>query len=143
MAKRTQKIRTIEVILPEVCIDKRGTKCRYIPHSLNKKMHWAEKNRWTSEWKEITGWSVQEALRHLEGDKVSLPLKKKLELEIVLMGNRPMDKDNRHGACKPIIDGLTEAGIIKDDSDEFIEYTVTFEKVKKKTDQKVKLIIKI
>lgn len=133
----------IEVILPEVCIDKKGEKCRYIPHSLNKKLHWAEKNRWTTEWKEITGWSVREALSSMNGNEVSLPLKKKLKLEIVLMGTHPMDRDNRYGACKPIIDGLTEAGIIKDDADEFIDCKVSFQKVNKRVDQKVKLILEI
>ena len=121
----------IELTLGQVCIT--NTKCRYVPHSPNKKMHWAEKAKWTEAWKDAVYYEWMEC----PIKKYIIPI---LPLEsptvhITIFTIRVMDKDNMYASCKAIIDGLTVAGLIPDDSQDDISLTIDYQKVAKIKEQ--------
>jgi Holliday junction resolvase RusA-like endonuclease len=100
-------------------------------------MHWAEKNRWVRAWKE-------EVYYKFLGSDIYREVKQKIPFDnpIVLITYYtcyPMDRDNLYASAKPIIDGLTEAGIIHDDTEDDITLKVVQEKISKKVDQYVKI----
>jgi hypothetical protein len=65
----------------------------------------------------------------------------KANIFITLYTCRLMDYDGAYGSIKPILDGLTDNGIIIDDSPKFIKLNVTQIKVNKKCDERVEMEI--
>ena len=120
--------------LNKVCIGKRTFVCRYTPFSPNKKMHWGTKYKWTTAWKEEVKWAVYQCKNRprkpLEYTKVN----------IILHTIKLQDKDNAYASVKAIVDGLTEAEVIKDDSTEHIDLTVSQNKVAHVNEQYVEII---
>lgn len=125
----------IELKLNEVCTTR--TKCRYVPHSPNTRMHWAEKHRWTDAWKEEVYYSWREHELYQEM-KDELPMKKPIVF-ITYYTCHPMDRDNLYGSAKPVIDGLTEAGIIRDDTEDDITLKVIQKRISTKKEQRVEI----
>lgn len=90
-----------------------------LPLSLNQRLHWAEKARRTKE--------VRDAVIVL-ARQARIP---KCERIVVELHYRPAvrrrrDTDNPVGTLKVCIDGLVSAGVIKDDTDDYVEWQVRF-----------------
>jgi len=62
-------------------------------------------------------------------------------VRITRYSTRPLDCDNYAGGCKPIIDQLRYAKLIKDDSPEDIEVQFKQVKIKTKTEEHTKIEI--
>ena len=77
---------------------------------------------------------------------VTLPKRKekvsnRTYVRITRYSTRPLDCDNYAGGCKPIIDQLRYAKLIKDDSPEDIEVQFKQVKIKTKTEEHTKIEI--
>ena len=77
---------------------------------------------------------------------VALPKRKekvsnRTYVRITRYSTRPLDCDNYAGGCKPIIDQLRYAKLIKDDSPEDIEVQFKQVKIKTKTEEHTKIEI--
>ncbi len=117
----------------------RGSKLvsRRIPHNqLNQRMHFIERNRWNQAWKTEVGW----LLKAQKARMPAWPLKRPL-VTIILQTCHPFDQDGSNSAIKPILDGMVECGCLEDDSLEKVDLKVQQEKVTKKINQGVKIII--
>lgn len=81
-----------------------------IPKSLNKALrtHYHKYNKQKKEWNDLVYLLTRSNLPHS-------PLTK-AKLKIVRHYYRTLDYDGLVGSLKPVVDGLTNAGIIKDDS---------------------------
>ncbi len=108
-----------------------GSTLRYVPHNMsNRRMHWRTKNEWNKAWKAEVGYQVME--HKLKRDK-----KEFADVHIVFFTIRKMDRDGAYNAAKPVLDGLVEAELIEDDSEEHIDLKVSQIKVGKVKEQKV------
>lgn len=123
----------ITIDLPAASI--RG-KHRYVPHSLNHPIHWSVRYKWTKVWKYLVSVCVMEHRQFImatEGEKSNVT--------VIFYVCRRMDRDNAYTAAKPIVDGLKECGVMKDDSEDFLNLTVKTVKVSKIKDQKTQIVI--
>lgn len=111
------------------CISK--TKCRWIPHNQNSRLFWATKKSWNDAWYMAVWAAVQETKPK--------PYRHRASIEIVLRTIRYQDYDNAYGSVKPILDGLTRAGVIEDDGPEYIDLVVKQEKVKHRKEQGIEI----
>jgi len=127
----------IKLQLNQVCIGVRNYKCLRVPDSPNKKMHWATKHKWTKAWQEAVGWAVIKNRQKLG----KLPLCKP-QICVLLRLCKLRDKDNLYASVKAVVDGLTIAGVIEDDSPKYIDLDVKQEKVAHRKDEYVEIIIK-
>ena len=66
---------------------------------------------------------------------------RRTHIRITRYSTRPLDCDNYAGGCKPIIDQLRYAKLIKDDSPEDIEVEFKQVKVKTKTQERTEIEI--
>ena len=108
-----------------------GSTLRYTPHNMsNYRMHWRTKYAWSKAWKEEVGYQIIE--HKIKRDKTKFAT-----VNIELYTIRKMDKDGMYNSIKPVVDGLTEAGLIEDDSEEYIDLTVSQIKVHKVKEQRV------
>lgn len=117
--------------LGTVCITR--TKCRRIPYSPNKRMHWAERARWTKAWQE-------EVFYRLRGTYPQVSPAERVILTLTFYTTRPQDFDNTIASSKAIIDGL-KGYAIKDDNAAHCEMNFKIEKVEHKTQEHVKIQI--
>ena len=86
------------------------------------------------------------AKRPAQQTLVTLPKRKekvsnRTYVRITRYSTRPLDCDNYAGGCKPIIDQLRYAKLIKDDSPEDIEVQFKQVKIKTKTEEHTKIEI--
>lgn len=108
-----------------------GSTLRYVPHNMsNQRMNWRKKNEWNKAWKAEVSYQIME--NKLKRDK-----KEFADVHIVFFTIRKMDKDGAYNAAKPVVDGLVEAELIEDDSEEHIDLKVSQIKVGKVKEQKV------
>ena len=127
----------ITIKLPPVCIRKRnGLECRYIPFSLNKRLHWAVRSKWNVEWKNTTYWEIKRFHKQLGKIPYSFAT-----ITITLNTCYPLDRDNAYTACKSVVDGIVLAGVIPDDSDKYLDLKVKVNKVSKLGEQCVEICI--
>lgn len=113
-----------------------GSNSRRIPHNMsNMRMHYMVKSRWTKEWKRL----VEEAF--LEQATLPRPRHDKSTVVVKFYSIRQFDRDGAYHAAKPVIDGLTNSGIIVDDSQDHIDLKVEQIKVNKKCDERVEIDI--
>lgn len=119
--------------LGRVCV---GREWRSIPKNMsNERLHWTIKNKWTQAWKQ----EVEEAF--LEQGRLPRPRYDKSSVTVKFYACRQFDRDGAYHAAKPVIDGLTESGIIIDDSQEHIDLKVEQIKVNHKCDERVEIEI--
>jgi len=104
----------VNLKLGQVCIGVREPKCRRIPHSPNKKMHWAEQAKWKSAWEEEVAYAWLAVKNNYSQQWKSMPYKRSL-LQIFVFSIKPQDEDNSYASMKGIIDGLKKIGLIVDD----------------------------
>jgi hypothetical protein len=113
-----------------------GSDSRRIPHNMsNMRMHYMAKSRWTKEWKRL----VEEAF--LEQATLPRPRYDKSTVVVKFYAIPQFDCDGAYHAAKPVIDGLTNSGIIVDDSQDHIDLKVEQIKVNKKCDERVEIDI--
>lgn len=83
------------------------------PLSLNDRMnHWA-KAKAVKEWREAAHWLARSA-------RIPACRVVRVELHYVPRDDRRRDPDNLVAAFKPLVDGLVDAGVVPDDTDEFV-----------------------
>lgn len=82
-------------------------------------MHWALRNKWNQGWKEEVrvAWAVARPRSFAKPLEFS-------HIRVTLRVSRYFDHDGAYSAAKPLIDGLTEAGVIVDDSPKYVMLTV-------------------
>jgi hypothetical protein len=113
-----------------------GSNSRRIPHNMsNMRMHYMAKSRWTKEWKRL----VEEAF--LEQATLPRPRYDKSTVVVKFYAIRQFDRDGAYHAAKPVIDGLTNSGIIVDDSQDHIDLEVRQIKVKHREEERVEIEI--
>lgn len=122
--------------LPRVWV---GKKFRYIPMTLNHRLHWIVRSRWNVAWKEAI-WV--EVMRNRHAFKGLIPFDK-AEVKIILKTCRLLDVDNSYTCAKPLLDGLRYAGVLVDDSPDHLDLHVSQEKVSKVINQGVSINIKL
>jgi hypothetical protein len=81
----------------------------------------------------------RDALGNLtEGSDKSL---ERITIRFVSCCIRFRDADNLAGGCKNLLDGLSKAGLIPDDSPEYVSVTYEQEKVRTKLDERIEIFI--
>jgi Holliday junction resolvase RusA-like endonuclease len=113
-----------------------GREERRIPFSLNKRLHWGARHRWNKAWKESVEAGIWENKRKFG----KLPIRY-ARISVTLSSIRLLDIDNAFTAVKPIVDALTEYGVIEDDCPDLIQLVVLQQKVAHRNDEKVTLRI--
>jgi crossover junction endodeoxyribonuclease RusA len=83
--------------------------------SLNLRLHWAERNRRNAEWKQAA-WALARQQR--------IPALGRIAIigEYQPPDRRRRDEDNLVLAIKSATDGIRAAGVVEDDSSEFVRY---------------------
>lgn len=88
------------------------------PLSLNDRMHWRQKHRITRHMRTHIAWTLS------AGANKRAPLRKgqrlRVELHYQPRDNRRRDTDNMVASLKPICDGIVDAGIVEDDTPEYM-----------------------
>jgi len=93
---------------------------RKVPYNMsNKSLHHMVKYKWTKQWKDNVYCAVKENQRKLGKLPLTMP-----SITIILGHTQWFDKDGSYTAAKPLLDGLTQAGVIVDDSTKHIVYSV-------------------
>ncbi len=132
---------SITFAIPPVSVGKRRPRERRVPHSLNHRMHWAERYRWNRAWKEAIGWEVLARRKRLPP---ALPLPR-CRVGFTLYAVHLYDAhDNLPAAVKPLVDGLKVnggCGLIADDAPGNFECSVSQVRVNRKSDERVELTI--
>ena len=96
-------------------------------------MFWATRHRM----KERLGWVLRSALNRQEAIP---PATAKRKLTIIRVGKRSLDKDNLYAGCKMLIDCITQARLLVDDSPTWVDLEVDQEKCGK-TKPRTKIIL--
>lgn len=109
-----------------------GSQTKRLPPSLNARMHWAVRKRWAGAFREAVAWHAK--LRRI-------PALKKARVEVINRTCHPMDRDNLYSAAKPLIDGLVTAGVLPDDSEEYLDEICRHERVNKFSEEDVVIVI--
>lgn len=124
----------MRVVIPRVTVGKRT---RYIPYNVNRLriLHWATRAKWTKAWREQTAWALLQKKKEWQG------FTGRINLVITNFTISTMDRDNLYGSAKPIIDALRDVGLIKDDTEEYLNLEVKQEVVEKKERQRVEMEI--
>jgi len=86
------------------------------PLSLNGRMHWAQKAEIT---RKLRGYVTATA-----GARLHVPRCQRINVTLVYVprDGRRRDRDNLVATLKPCIDGLVDAGIVPDDSPEYVTW---------------------
>lgn len=137
----------IKLKLGNVLVGIKNPQTRRVPHNMsNQRMHWAEKKRWNNAWAEEVGWAFM-ANRNKFG---KLPLKK-CKMTFKLFMTQPYDLDGAYRSIKPLLDAfkvwkdgkkqVPGLGVIVDDSPKHLDLCVKLEKVKKRDEEHVEIII--
>jgi len=88
------------------------------PLSLNARMHWATKARITKEIRSFVAASLRGAPQVVMADWTGV----RVGLVYVPRDNRGRDRDNLVATLKPAIDGIVDAGIVPDDTPEYVTW---------------------
>lgn len=88
------------------------------PLSANRSLHWAEKARITKRIRNEIGWRVKAAIN---SGKLVRANKVRVQLRYIPKTNRTRDTDNLYPTLKAICDGIIDAGLVHDDSPEFMD----------------------
>ena len=103
-----------------ITLGKRKLKTMRLPPSLNVRMHYMVRAKWTAAFREQSCWVAKEA---------KVPKLAKAQVTLVNRTCHPKDIDNLYGSVKPIIDGLVDAGVLPDDAAKFLDLQCRNEKV--------------
>lgn len=84
------------------------------PLSMNDRMHHMAKAKAVKEWREAAHWALR-AARIPRCERVAA------QLVYVPAARRRRDPDNLVASFKPVVDALVDAGIVADDTQEYVE----------------------
>lgn len=117
-------------------------------------MHWATRHKWVEAWQKEVG--IQFQLNRKAFGR--LPLKF-ARITVNLWSIQEIDKDNRYNACKPLIDAFKVSlgntrigtkvypkpglGIIIDDKEKYVDWTVNWMKAKNRLNEYVEIIFEL
>lgn len=87
--------------------------------SANQRLHWAEKARRTAMVRQAVAWRAREQKIGQQGHVV-------VQLHFVPRDQRRRDPSNLTATQKPCVDGLVDAGVVKDDSPEWVTELMPF-----------------
>jgi hypothetical protein len=105
--------------------------------NLNSRMHWCERNRWTSAFKQMA-WGLCAQAKSM----AKFPNCKKAKITVFFYTCQPKDLDNAYGSCKALIDGIVATQVIPDDKDSNLDLQVKSIKVSKRAEQRTEIVIK-
>lgn len=125
-------MKPITLKIPRRMMVRGGDRPRLLPPALNQRMHWRVRALWTAAFRRHA-WQLC-----LEEHVPPLP---RAKVTVTHHAVRPMDRDNLFGACKPLIDGIVDAGVIPDDSPEFIRQECESVRVGKRAEERVEITI--
>ena len=89
------------------------------PLTANQRMHWAEKARITKRIRNDVAWLMKSA--KLKRNPLEPGQKLHVQLTYTPKTNRRRDTDNLWPTLKAICDGLVDAGLVPDDTPEFMD----------------------
>lgn len=95
-----------------------------LPHancSPNARLHWGEKARATSAARKCAWYWFQRGLP-VGWEQVPVMLEVRYHCPRSAAGYRPRDIQNAIGALKPMVDGMVDAGVVPDDSRQWVEW---------------------
>lgn len=113
--------------VPPQTLGKRKQRTRRLPPSKNARMHWSTLARWSAAFREAAK----------EQAAAVAPALGRARIELVNYTCQPMDRDNLYSAAKPIVDGIVDAGVVQDDSDEYVDLRCRNERVRKRAEERV------
>lgn len=144
-AKNKKKRRlplVIQLKLGKVCVGKYPNYvCRSVPYSpnfLNRK-HWAVRSRWKKAWEEEIWGRWQEEKK--KWTDYEFPMTEKALVTISIFCLKRQDEDNTYASMKGVIDGLVQAGILKDDSYDYVSTKFVHVPVTKKEAEHIEITI--
>lgn len=84
--------------------------------------HWGQRSPRIAECRQHARFTSLNAVRPAGGDWPSLPLRTPVLVDVIATYRirRRRDSDNLLASCKPIFDGIVDAGLIPDDSSEYL-----------------------
>lgn len=102
------------------------------PPSLNKRLHWAKRGRVNAAFKDFA-WplALQTGLRKL----------KKVKVVFTVMSIQELDTDNLYSLPKPIMDAIVQAGVVENDTPEFVRLAVKQKRVHHRADECIEVEI--
>jgi hypothetical protein len=90
-----------------------------IPPGPNSRRHWSQRARDDAEWRRTGFLCAKDAINR--GEASGYPWGRvRVRYVSTTPSRRSRDPDNLIGACKPLLDGLRDAGVIIDDSHEHV-----------------------
>lgn len=95
--------------------------------------HWARRHAHDQKWKQAVGWMVKVHGRPLQ------PLER-ADIDCIRYATRECDADNCAVSFKPLLDGL-KGLVIVDDSPKHVQVFYRFEKVTKRAEQRVRIVV--
>lgn len=127
----------IKITIGRIYNSVRDQKGRLFYPNLNARMHWVERSRWTTAFKQ-QAWGL--ALS--EKNRLRVKGFKKAKITVLFYTCQPKDYDNGYTSAKPLVDGIVAAGIIPDDSEKFLNLQVKSVKVATRAEQRTEISIK-
>lgn len=116
-----------------------GRKSRYIPMSLNHRLHWATRSRWNQAFKEDIQYEIMRNRPEIRKLVAGRRGKAGVNVKFYVCGQY-LDLDNAYTAAKPLIDAL-KGEVIEDDHPDKCSIQVLQEKVEHKKQQHVEIEI--
>lgn len=91
--------------------------------NVRRKWHWSKRNKEDDQWKQdaqrVCLDAINRARVHTPWERVTVTY------QFIKPTKARMDTDNAGGATKPILDGIVNAGLIPDDSGEYVSAVIT------------------
>lgn len=87
-------------------------------------------HHWTVKHRDKKDWDMEVTIARNRIGSSRHPTRERKSVTVRLFSAKcPLDPDNLHGSIKPILDALKANGLIYDDAEEWLEYTVSQHKV--------------
>jgi len=86
--------------------------------SMNDRMHWAPKAKLTAQWRKAAATAARQQLGPAPSDRMHPPCLVRLSFPV--KQNRRRDAHNAAPTIKACVDGLVDAGVWVDDSDDYV-----------------------
>lgn len=95
-----------------------------VPPSLNEYLreyrHWAKRRRLRRTW----AWRLTVELARV-APGVTGPDQPKMSVNVIIYRPRRLDKDGAYGGCKPVLDAMRDVGLIRNDSERWLDLGVS------------------
>lgn len=88
------------------------------PLTANRRLHWGEQAKLTKRIRTELAWRVKAAIN---SGKLTPAQRVRVQLRYIPKTNRNRDTDNLWPTLKPICDGIVDAGLVHDDTPEYMD----------------------